>query len=331
MTGPHRLYVGTIGEGLFRSLDGGETFSRACDGMFVECHVRALAVHPQDPRTIFMGSEQGLYRTVDGADHWTRVESPLNGLQIWSILLAQKLVADAPGSDMLMVVGTCPSRFFRSEDGGKTWTEPSVRMLQECPRIMHTRVTCLIADPQEPETLWAGVEIDGIFRSRNLGRTWEAVGEGLSSRDIHALAFARADTGRWNILAATNNDLNLSSDGGATWQPLRIGNSMPWSYCRTLGQPIGRKEEALLGNGDGPPGSAGLIGRSIDGGRTWQPACMPGRANSTIWSFAVHAADPQLIYAASVSGEIYRSTDAGQSFTKLAREFGEVRALAWTP
>jgi hypothetical protein len=58
---------------------------------------------------------------------------------------------------------------------------------------------------------------------------------------------------------------------------------------------------------------------------------MPGRANSTIWNFAVHAADPQLIYAASVSGEIYRSADAGQSFTKLAREFGEVRALAWTP
>jgi len=339
MTGPHRLYVGTIGEGLFRSLDGGETFARACDGMFVECHVRALAVHPRDPRTIFMGSEQGLYRTTDGADHWTRVESPLNDLQIWSILLAQKPVANAPGSDIanapgsdiILVVGTCPSRLFRSEDGGKSWTEPTVRMLQECPRIMHTRVTCLIADPQDPETLWAGVEIDGIFRSRDFGRTWEAVGEGLSSRDIHALAFAGADTGRWNMLAATNNDLNLSSDGGATWRPLRIGNSMPWSYCRTLGQPIGRTEEMLLGNGDAPPGSAGLIGRSTDGGRTWQPACMPGRTNSTVWNFAVHAADPHLIYAASVSGEIYRSTDAGQSWTKLAREFGEVRALAWTP
>jgi len=228
-------------------------------------------------------------------------------------------------------VGTCPSRLFRSEDGGKTWTEPPARMLGECPRIMHTRVTCLIGDPHEPETLWAGVEIDGLFRSRDLGRTWEAVGQGLSSRDIHALAFTRADTGRWNMLAATNNDLNLSSDGGETWKPLGIGASMPWSYCRTLGQPIGRPEELLLGNGDAPPGSAGIIGRSTDGGRTWQPACMPGRANSTIWNFAVHAADPELIYAASVSGEIYRSTDAGQSWSKLAREFGEVRALAWTP
>ena len=40
----HRLYVGTIGEGLWRSSDGGETFARASGGMFVECLVRALAL-----------------------------------------------------------------------------------------------------------------------------------------------------------------------------------------------------------------------------------------------------------------------------------------------
>ncbi len=37
-----RLYVGTIGEGLWRSLDGGETFARTCSGMFFECHVPHL-------------------------------------------------------------------------------------------------------------------------------------------------------------------------------------------------------------------------------------------------------------------------------------------------
>jgi photosystem II stability/assembly factor-like uncharacterized protein len=324
MTGPHRLYVGTIGEGLFRSLDGGETFARTCDGMFVECHVRALAVHPHDANVIFLGSEQGLFRTSDGANQWSRVESPLDGRQIWCILLA-------PHRPDTMLVGTRPAGLFLSEDGGNSWSMPVARMLQNCPRILHTRVTCLAADPEEPKTFWAGVEIDGIFRSRDSGRTWESVGQGLSSRDIHSLAFAAAGNGRWNMLAATNNDLNLSTDRGETWQPMGIGKVMPWSYCRTLGQPIGRAEQLLLGNGDAPPGSAGLIARSTDGGRTWAPAHMPGRANSTIWNFAVHEADPSLIYAASVSGEIYRSTDAGQSWMKLAREFGEIRALAWTP
>ena len=82
---PHRLYVGTIGEGLFRSLDGGLTFRRACDGTFVECDVRALAVHPQRPNVLYMGTELGLFRSADGADRWTQVEGPLAGLQVWSI------------------------------------------------------------------------------------------------------------------------------------------------------------------------------------------------------------------------------------------------------
>jgi photosystem II stability/assembly factor-like uncharacterized protein len=92
-----------------------------------------------------------------------------------------------------------------------------------------------------------------------------------------------------------------------------------------------RPEVVLLGNGDGPPGTVGIVARSTDGGTHWEPARMPGRANSTIWNFAVHAADPDLVYVSSVSGEVYRSTDAGASWEKLSREFGEIRALAWTP
>lgn len=324
MASAHRLYVGTIGEGIFRSLDGGATFSRACDGMFVECHVRALAAHPGDPRLLFAGTEQGLFRSSDGADRWERVESPLNGLQIWSILL----VPDAPET---LLVGTCPSRLFRSEDGGRTWDEPPVAMRQECPRIMHTRVTALLADAGDPGTVWAGVEIDGLFRSRDAGRSWQPVGRGLSSPDIHALALVPDNGGGKRLLASTNNDLNLSTDGGETWQPLQVGRSLPWSYCRGLAQLCGRPEVVLLGNGDAPPGSAGVVARSADGGRTWQPARMPGRANSTVWNFAVHPAAPEWMYASSVSGQVFRSTDGGESWDKLPREFGEIRALAWTP
>ena len=329
MSLPHRLYVGTIGEGLFRSTDGGETFVRACDGMFVECHVRALAVHPHHPATLYLGSEQGLFRSEDGADRWVRVESPLNGLQIWSLLLV-------PHALQVIVVGTCPSRLFRSEDGGSTWTEPAVGLLQECPRIMRTRVTTLAADPGERETLWAGVEIDGVHRSRDLGRTWQRVGKGLSSQDIHGLVVVPGNGRPKHLLATTNNDLNLSTDDGETWQSLHVGRSLPWSYCRGLAQLCGRPEVIFMGNGDGPPGSVGIVARSVDGGKTWHPWRLgpehaPGRANSTVWNFAVHPADPDLVYASSVSGEVYRSTDGGIAWDKLTREFGEIRALAWAP
>ena len=98
-----------------------------------------------------------------------------------------------------------------------------------------------------------------------------------------------------------------------------------------MAQKSGQLEVVFLGNGDGPPGSTGVIGRSTDGGVTWQAAQLPNRANSTLWNFAVHAADPELMYASSVSGEIYRSTNGGVAWDKLPREFGEIRALAWTP
>jgi photosystem II stability/assembly factor-like uncharacterized protein len=317
--------VGTIGEGLWRSLDGGETFTRACDGMFVECHVRALAVHPRDDQILFVGTEQGLYRSDDGADNWRRIESRLNGLQIWSILVL-------PPSGDVILVGTCPSRLFRSGDGGRTWSEPAVRMNQDCPRIIHTRLTSLCAKPGDPQTFWAGVEIDGVYRSHDAGLTWQAAGKGLSSQDIHALAFVPASELRpARLLASTNNDVNVSLDEGDSWQPLQLRQALPLPYFRALAQLSGQPEMLLLGNGDAPPGTTGLVARSTDGGATWQPASMPARANSTIWNIAGHAADPALVYASSVSGQVYRSTDAGHSWQKLPREFGEIRALAWTP
>lgn len=324
MTAAHRIYVGTIGNGLWRSTDGGETFERASDGMFVECHVRALVIHPRQPGTLYLGSEQGLFCSTDGADNWSRVESPLNGRQIWSLLLL-------PHRPEVILAGTCPSRLFRSADGGRTWTEPAVGMVQDCPRIIHTRVTTLFADPTDAETVWSGVEIDGLYRSRDCGQTWQKTGSGLSSQDIHGMAIVPGNGRPSRLLASTNNDLNLSTDGGLTWQPLRVGQALPWSYCRGMAQKRGQPEIVFMGNGDGPPGSVGMVARSTDAGQTWRTATMPGRANSTIWNFAVHPADPELIYASSISGEVYRSTDGGAAWQKLPREFGEIRALAWEP
>jgi photosystem II stability/assembly factor-like uncharacterized protein len=321
---PHRLYIGTIGEGLWRSGDSGATFARDYNGLFVECHLRALVIHPRDPRTIYLGCELGLFRSTDGAGNWGRIESPINGMQVWSI-------AVSPHDPKLIVVGACPSRLFRSEDGGKTWSEPAVKILRECPRIMHTRITTVMVDPTEPSTIWAGVEIDALFRSRDGGMTWQPFGQGLSSRDIHGMAIVPQNGKAKRWIVSTNNDMNVSTDAGETWQPQNVGKSLPWSYCRGLAQMPGRPETIFLGNGDGPPGTVGLPALSTDGGSTWRSAAMAARANGTIWNFGVHAADPELVYTSSVNGEVYRSTDGGESYEKLPREFGEIRQITWAP
>lgn len=320
----HRVYVGTIGEGVWRSLDAGQTFARAMDGMFVECFVRALVVHPRNDNLLYIGTEQGLFRSTDGAGNWQRVDTPLNDRQIWSILMT-------PAQPDTIFVGTCPSRIYRSLDAGRSWHECKTTITPECPRIMHTRVTTLKADPDDERVYWAGVEIDGVHRSSDGGATWQRYsGSGLISQDIHDLALWSAG-GKKVLLAATNADLHRSADDGQTWQPLRVKQNLPWSYCRALCLPFGKPGTVLLGAGNGPPGSEGVVGFSPHAGHTWQAATFPGLANSTIWNFAVHPADPRLIYASSVSGELYRSQDGGEEWEKLPREFGEIRALAWTP
>ena len=166
-------------------------------------------------------------------------------------------------------------------------------------------------------------------RSRDGGDTWEALDDGLSSRDVHALAVVPGAPRR--LLAATNNDLNISTDEGQTWEPQAVKESFPWAYCRAIIAKADEPRTLFLGNGNGPPGTAGSLQVSRDGGASWANANLNPEPNSTIWTFATNPANPDLLFCASVNGYVYRSEDGGQSWRKLRHEFGEVRALAWTP
>jgi photosystem II stability/assembly factor-like uncharacterized protein len=315
-----RLYVGTVGEGIFRSDDGGQTFARRSVGMFYECDVRALVAHPKEPGVIYAGTSEGLYRTRNAGERWERVDSPMNGLVVWSVHID-------PRSPERLHVGTRPARLFRSADAGQSWVELRAPFQPHCNNIIYNRVTAILSDPSNPDRLWAGVEIDAVWGSVDCGETWTARESGLSSRDIHALLLAPG--GR--LLASTNNDLNASDDGGQTWTPQRLAQRAEWPYFRGMAQKADDPRTILLGNGDAPPGRIGAIWRSNDGGANWEKAKLPCIPNSTIWGFATHVSDPDRIFAHSVSGELYESADAGCTWSKLPREFGEIRSLLWLP
>lgn len=316
------LFVGTVGEGVWRSTDGGATWNRSSKGMFVECDVRALAVDPRRPNVLYAGTNEGVYRTENAGDDWTRLDGPMNHLITWSLLVA-------PHQPDTLLAGTRPPRIFRSTDAGRSWHETGAQPAQECPGIIFNRVTTLRPDPFERDRLWAGVEIDGVWLSRDGGASWKKVGQGLSSDDIHGLVIVPRDDRRV-MLATTNNDLNISHDDGLTWQPQNVGQQFGYAYCRGLAQRPDRPEVLFLGNGDGPPGTVGAAWRSLDGGQNWHKLALPCVPNSTIWDFVIHPSLPDNIYAYSVSGEVYHSPDGGDRWHKLLREFGEIRSLACT-
>ena len=71
--------------------------------------------------------------------------------------------------------------------------------------------------------------------------------------------------------------------------------------------------------------------RSRDAGVTWESLDFPVQPNSAIWTVKIPAAEPDTMFAASRYGYLYRSDDAGESWRKLWREFGEVSAVLCVP
>ena len=253
-----RLFVGTVGEGLYVSDDGGGTFKRrAGNGLYIEGEVRALAAHPRNPRRIYAGTNAGVCRSDDGGDTWQRLPSAMDDMVVWALLVL-------PGAPDTIFAGTRPAGVFRSTDGGDTWHDAQLGAQVECAVIEYNRITTIIADPIAPRCVWVGVEIDGCWRSNDAGDTWSRHADGLSSLDVHGLVVV-PENGSRRLVAATNNGVNVSADEGASWQRQELGAVTSWNYFRGIRQHAGQPETLFLGNGDGPPGFAGAALRSRDG------------------------------------------------------------------
>ena len=78
MTKHATICVGTLGQGIWRSSDGGDTWLRVRHGLYSESAVRALAVHPSDARIMYCGADSGIYRSEDKGERWERLDSPMN-------------------------------------------------------------------------------------------------------------------------------------------------------------------------------------------------------------------------------------------------------------
>lgn len=327
------ILVATAGQGVLRSSDDGHTWNRIPLGQALEFDavVRSLAIHPESPNVVFAGSDVGLARSDDAGTTWSRVESPFNDMQVWSIAIDP----NDPGS---MLIGTgAPSRavVFRTADGGKSWDRLSPELPERCAGVSKPRILTITYDHLDGRSAWFGVEEGGLWRTRDRGDTWERVDgtpktlpRGVTGSDVHCVVIV--DGPPKTLVCLVVNAIFVSADDGATWT--RTDTRQTWGiYYTRLTARIPGSGDLLLGIGDGTPGTETRVFRSEDLAQTWTQSRLDVPANSTVWAFGLHPADPELVFAGTKYGQLFRSTDAGRSFVKEWREFPEITDVAWTP
>jgi photosystem II stability/assembly factor-like uncharacterized protein len=331
-----RLFIGTNGLSVWTSDDRGNTLVRMQSetGLYSGSQVWALAA-PRDG-SMLAGTETGLYRLRTLQAGWSHIPSAMDGRLITAI-------ACSPHDPDVLLAGTQPAGLFRSTDGGATWNDLQVGMKPYValrfrdgrgvvdpqhtngPEIRHwTRVTQIVFDTRDATGVYAGVEVDSVWRSDDAGRTWDKSTEGLASPDIHGFTVVGG-----RIYATTNAGLHASEDGGSTWVHRPIDS--PWQYVRSIVQRPDDSGTMFMTNGDGAPGTQGRLYRSRDFGETWQHVPLPGEVQSSLYFLTVDPADPDLAFAATSLGQFYRTTDGGETWSALPRRLGEIRALHWQP
>ena len=61
--------------GLFRQAIGSREWQLLTNGLPTKAEIRAIAIHPQNSQIVYIGTQDGPYRSMDGGDHWEAVES----------------------------------------------------------------------------------------------------------------------------------------------------------------------------------------------------------------------------------------------------------------
>jgi photosystem II stability/assembly factor-like uncharacterized protein len=175
---PTIIYAGKEAEGVFKSLDGGATWSAT--GL-ANVGVFDLDIDRSAPATIYAGTLfQGVHRTTDGGLTWTPVNT---GLPPSVEVLSVTVDPNAPAT----VYATGFFGIAKTTDGGGSWTILDTG-------IPASLVWDLVIDPDDSASLFAATRGYGVYRSRTGGASWQPINDGLLNRHVVALAFDPTDS-----------------------------------------------------------------------------------------------------------------------------------------
>ena len=117
-------------------------------------YVRALAIDPQTPTTLYAGTYGGVFKSTDGGGNWSTVNTGLTATGVYALAID-------PQTPATLYAGTDGGGVFKSTDGGANWSAVNTG-------LTNTYVYALAIDPQTPATLYAGT-YGGVFKSTHGG------------------------------------------------------------------------------------------------------------------------------------------------------------------
>ena len=323
-------YVGRPGEtgatGVFRRTVGDSAWQHVLADL--ETHV--VHVHADKPNVVLAGTEDGVWRSTDHGATFSRTSFPDKNKQIWSFLV------DQSNKDRILA-GASPIDVYTSDDCGATWRKlPTPAMPEHCKVLFNARVMRMVQSPNNPDELFAALEVNGVMRSNNFGESWEDISGDLirlsdqphlqskivsdtfseGMLDAHAITISPARPN--DIILALRMGLFRSQNQGDAWSDMQVGRFAPTTYARDIKSSPQDPKTLYAALSVAAASHDGGVYRSLDAGDTWQRFDNV-EVNGTIMSVSLHPHDEAQVYiGARYNGEIYGTRDGGESWEDLS-------------
>ncbi len=309
-----RVYVGMHdGVCAVTSADGGKTWQQGPITPLAHAAAR-LTASPAAPRRAYLAAyEAGVYRTDDGGLTWDSLGS-------YPTDYAHSVLAHPTEADTVYV-GSEPAAVFRSSDGGNTWEELSgFRAVPESDEwgfhapTRDSHVRDLRLAPNDPNCLYAGIEVGGMVSSRDGGVSWQQL-PGLDA-DIHCVNLSSDRPG--SIYVATASAPYRSDDGGGRWELINTGLNR--RYTLHIAAAPDDADLVLVTVSANARRSSPQFYRSTDGGRSWQLVAGLGEGENAEDMVVAFDWDPQApgrVYAGADGGGLFQSEDRGVTWQQL--------------
>jgi len=285
---PDELWVGTgegnprnsqnSGAGIFKSLDGGRSWTRM--GLENTKTIHRILINRHDPRIVYVAAlgsawgpnpERGVFRTTDGGQSWEKV------LYVNDSTGCADLVMDPRNPNKLVAAmweygrkpwtfrsGGAGSGIYVTYDGGKTWTERTHE--DGLPKGDLGRIGLAIA-ASKPEVIYALVEAkkNALYKSTDGGHEWKKIAdENIGNRPFY-YADIFVDPKNENRLWNLHSQVSKSEDGGKTFEMV-----LPFEWFGG----VHPDHHALYIHPENPDfilnGNDGGLNISRDGGKTWR-------------------------------------------------------------